>query len=276
MFDCALIDGAVVASDALDDRAFQYGDGLFETIAVVDGEPCLWHAHMQRLFTGCSRLGLPQPDQRLLLEECRRLAADTRYAALKLYWTAGDSPRGYRRPAAVRPRRILRLTSWEPAAGETGWRVRLCRYRLGDNPVLAGIKHLNRLDQVLGRAEWSNGRVDEGLMMSQDGRLMCGTISNLFLQFGEKLVTPRLDTAGVDGVVRGLVLQQATHSRTPVVIRDVAPDDAERADAMYLTSSLAGVVRVNRFESIGYDLGRAEHSLMSATRACCHVADDER
>ena len=101
-----LIDGVEADGGWLEERAFQFGDGLFETIAIIDGKPCLWDAHMARLADGCDRLRLPQPDLNQITEESRRLCAGRQRAVLKLYWTAGPSERGYRRPTALNPRRI--------------------------------------------------------------------------------------------------------------------------------------------------------------------------
>ena len=111
-----LIEGAEAEGDWLRERAFQFGDGLFETIAIIDEKPCLWDAHMARLAEGCGRLRLPQPDSERLVEEGRRLCAGQSRAVLKLYWTAGRSERGYRRPTKINPSRILYRSEWPQTA----------------------------------------------------------------------------------------------------------------------------------------------------------------
>jgi 4-amino-4-deoxychorismate lyase len=191
-----LVEGVEADGDCLFERAFQFGDGLFETVAVVDGNPCLWNAHMARLAEGCRRLRLPEPDFRLLAEEARRLCAGHRRVVLKVFWTAGRSQRGYRRPAPVAPRRMLQCSEWPGGVEGRSWELRRCAYRLGENPALAGIKHLNRLDQVVARAEWKDADFSEGLLLGQDGRVVCGTMSNIFVQRGDVLFTPVIDGAG--------------------------------------------------------------------------------
>ena len=268
-----LIDGIAADGGCVRERAFQFGDGLFETIAIIDGMPCLWNAHMARLSTGCQRLHLPRPDIARMTAECRSLCAGHERAVLKIFWTAGQSDRGYRRPASVRPQRILRLFEWPRHASGQAWVVRQCAHRLSENPMLAGVKHLNRLDQVVARSEWDDPEVGEGLMFGQDGRVVCGTMSNLFLQHGEDLQTPAIEGAGIAGVVRDLALALAAGSGNPVRVGRVSVEDVRAADALYLTNSLIGVVRVGRYDTSIYDTGLPEHPLMSEVARLCHHAE---
>ena len=268
MHDEGLIDGIPTDAGWLSDRALQYGDGLFETIAVVDAQPCLWNLHMARLAEGCRRLALPLPDFELLARESRPLCAGRVRAVLKLYWTAGSSARGYRRPVPLIPRRMLRVSDWSDPGD--AWRVRLCRHRLSENPTLAQIKHLNRLDQVIARAEWDDPATAEGLMLDQAGRVVGGTSSNLFLQQGDRLITPPIEGAGIAGVVRQLVLRLGERRGRPVQSSHVTPEQVRAADALYLTNALIGVVRVGRFEQKLYPLDTPLHPLMHEARNLCH------
>ena len=264
-----LIDGAEAEGGWLRERAFQFGDGLFETIAIVDEHPCLWDAHMARLAEGCERLRLPLPDFGRLGEESRRLCVGHSRAVLKLYWTAGRSERGYRRPTKISPSRILSLSEWRQTAVQ-GWTICQCAHRLAEAPALAGIKHLNRLDQVIARSEWDNDGIGEGLMLGQDSRVVCGTMSNVFLQQGQVLLTPVIGGAGVSGVVRNLTIELGRQSGNAVEVRAVTLDDVLGADALYLSNSLIGMVRVNRYESTDYDPDVVEHPLINKTRGLCH------
>ena len=276
MPDEVLIDGTAADGSWLGERAFQFGDGLFETIAIVNGSPCLWDAHMRRLAEGCRRLRLPRPDPQILIEESASLCAERDRAVLKVYWTAGRSARGYRRPQPVCPRRMLQLSDWPHTGPSSACAVRLCAHRLSENPVTAQIKHLNRLDQVIARAEWDDRDIGEGLMLGQDGRVIGGTMSNLFVQRGGKLTTPALDGAGIAGVVRDLALNLAANSGQAVEVTNVPINAVHAADALYLTNSLIGVVRVGRFETTAFDGAVAEHPLMTATRSLCHRSDIPR
>jgi len=151
--------------------------------------------------------------------------------------------------------------------------LRLCEQRVSENPALAGIKHLNRLDQVLARSEWSDPVIDEGVMLGQDGRVLCGTMSNLFAQQGDTLITPRLDGAGIAGVVRALLLQLAERRRMEVREQTLTLEQLKSSDAVYVTNSLIGVMRVGRFEATRYDMQLDEHPLVGEARSLCHVPE---
>jgi 4-amino-4-deoxychorismate lyase len=251
-----LIDGVPADTIAVADRGVHYGDGLFETIAVVDGEPCLWERHLVRLRAGCERLSIPLPPESQLADEALRLTRGVGRAALKLILTRGEGGRGYRPPDPPRPRRILRLSPW-PAYPEAwqamGVRVRYCRTRLGHQPLLAGLKHLNRLEQVLARAEWSDPDIAEGLMLDLDGQVVEGTQTNLFALLDGRLLTARLDRCGVAGVVRGLVMDTARVLGLTVVEEGLTPERLAAADALFLTSSLIGIWAVRELGGLALD-----------------------
>ncbi len=245
----ALINGSEANCLPVSDRGLQYGDGLFETLAVRDGAPCLWHAHLDRLARGADRLGIPCPPQELLLRECRQLAGGESTGVVKIILTRGSGGRGYGPPEGPQPSRILTLHPWPdypPDWGEQGVEVIFCRTRLGENPVLAGLKHLNRLEQVLARSEWRDRGIAEGLMQDIRGRIIGGTMSNLFLVRAGRLLTPRLDTCGIAGTVRDLVLRIAGAFGSKVLERDIMRADLFAADGLFLTNALIGVWPVRR------------------------------
>jgi 4-amino-4-deoxychorismate lyase len=238
------------------ERACQYGDGLFETVAVRKGQPCLWRYHLDRLLEGCDRLALPRPDTAQLEDIVRNAANGHDTIGLKLYWTAGRSARGYRRHPPLSPHGYLQTFPWRPPGERRPWHVRFCHHRVSENPRLAEIKHLNRLDQVLGRAEWEDDQFDEGLMFGQDGRLVCGTRSNIVLELKGRLVTPRIDRAGVAGVVRRCLIEEARRQHVDLEIRPVKRDEISMAEALYLTNALIGVQPVKRCEDRLFDVDR--------------------
>ncbi|MCB1774797.1 MAG: aminodeoxychorismate lyase [Gammaproteobacteria bacterium] len=269
-----LVDGQPDAWVGVSDRGLQFGDGLFETVAVVDGRPCHWQLHLARLVEGCKRLRLPTPDCGLLGREAASLCAGRQRATLKIYWTAGDSPRGYARPARLSPRRIVQVFDPPPTTPEAGpWRLTWCRQRWGENPQLAGIKHLNRLEQVLARDEVVGAGFDEGLMQGQDGRVVSGTMTNLLLQSDDRLVTPSLDAAGIRGVTRSLVVGLARDQGMAVDERVVSVDEVNEADAVFLCNSLLGIVRVASIDQRVYDVAVAGHAPVLAAGRLVHQPD---
>jgi len=228
--------------DAIDplDRGLLYGDGLFETIAVRDGNLRWLDWHLERLAEGANRLGFPQPEWQALRAELSAVAAGATSAVVKLILTRGLGTRGYRPPRAAQPTRIVALFPWpaaRPAAARVGW----CRTRLGRNPALAGLKHLNRLEQVLARAEWDDGEQEEGLMQDESGQVIAATQANLFVRFeGGAWVTPSLAHCGVAGVMRRAFRTWSAGQGAPVVERELTRSDVERASSLLLTNALIG------------------------------------
>lgn len=223
------------------DRGLHYGDGLFETVAVLDGRPRLLEWHLERLCEGARRLGFPAPDTRLLRDEIGAASIGPR-CVVKLILTRGSGERGYRPPRPALPRRIVAAWDWpmpSPARAD-GARVGWCRTRLGRNPLLAGLKHLNRLEQVMARAEWDDGDMDEGLMSDDRGQVICATQANVFAKIDGRWTTPQLDECGVAGVMRRAFCAWQAQRGTPVEVRGLARADVEAATALLLTSALAG------------------------------------
>lgn len=269
MVPSALINGSETDCLIVADRGLQYGDGLFETIAVHDGAPCLWHAHFDRLVRGADRLGIPCPPRELLLHECRQLAGGESSGVLKIILTRGSGGRGYGSPETPQSTRILTLHPWPDypmAWGERGVDVIFCRTPLGENPVLAGLKHLNRLEQVIARSEWRDRGIAEGLMQDGRGRIIGGTMSNLFLIRDGRLFTPRLDTCGIAGTVRDLVLRLAGTFGSKVLERDIMHVDLFAADGLFLTNTLIGVWPVRHLGTREISLDNLPSELLAAVQ----------
>ncbi len=248
------------------DRGLQYGDGLFETIAIIDGKPLQWQAHLARLFNGCEALQLPSPDGELLLKEALQLAEDNLKAILKIIITRGSGGgRGYRFPAEAAPTRILSIHPWPdyPATYyQQGIAVTLCKTRLGCNPALAGIKHLNRLEQVLARNEWQGDNIQEGLMLDQQGHIIEGTMSNLFMVEGDRLVTADLSQCGIKGVMRETVIALARQHKIPVQIEPINIERLMAATACFVTNSLIGLWPVRQLDDINYEHSKITQDLI--------------
>ncbi len=224
------------------DRGLMYGDGVFRTMRVRAGRPCNWACHLRLLHEDCRRLGLEEPPGEVLLAEIARLAPGE--AVAKVIVTRGASGRGYGIPEGATPTRIVAAyppAPDDPRAREEGVRVRRCELALGIQPRLAGVKSLNRLESVLARAEWTDPQVREGLLLDAGGRLVEGTMSNVFLVADGRVVTPALTRCGVRGSQRVRVLALARSAGLACEERDVAPDELERAQEVFLANSLIGI-----------------------------------
>ena len=250
------------------DRGLAYGDGLFETVAVRDGTAELWPEHLSRLVAGCERLGIPYPQE--LEAEGGALLEGVERGVLKVIVTRGVGGRGYRTPEVPEPTRILSIHPW-PEYPHAWWHdgvtVRVCDTPLGCNPRLAGLKHLNRLEQVLARAEWNEPAVAEGLMSDGDGRVVEGVMSNLFVVRDGELLTPVLDRCGVAGVMRGAVMRAAAEVGIGCVEGDVRRETLEGADELFLTNSLIGIWPVARLGEREWPVGPFTRRLQQALSA---------
>ncbi len=260
-----LVNGIPGDSISLTDRGLNYADGLFETIAIRDAQPRLIEKHLARLLQGCQRLQIPQPDTQLLRREITLLVDGDHYGTVKIMITRGSSQRGYRFPDAPVPSRIIGFSSGVPGgrAMPDGVRLRLCKTMISGTPMLAGIKTLARIEQLMARAEWEDPEIAEGLMSDAHGQLVCGTMSNVFIVRQGNVLTPDLSTCGVKGVMRAEVIAQATSSGISVREQGLLPDDLFNADEIFITNALIGIWPVTRFEDHEFMIGPVTRQLMS-------------
>jgi 4-amino-4-deoxychorismate lyase len=238
-----LVDGRVSDAVSADDRGLGYGDGLFETIRFVNGRAPLWERHMQRLQLACPRLRLPVPDMRQLQREADMVTAGMAHAVVRITLTRGIGERGYAMPALPRPTRIVAafpMPAIDAGLYDRGVRLHLCETRLAEQPALAGLKHLNRLEQVLARAERSDPAIHEGLLRDSGDRVISAVSANLFAVIDGIPVTPSLQRCGVAGVARAEVLDALPHAQ----VRDMSLDDCRCATEMFLCSIVRGILPV--------------------------------
>lgn len=237
--------GPVVESGVpFDDRGLAYGDGLFETVLVRDGMPLLWSQHKARFRRGCTVLGIVCPSEAEL--NALPASAGPGLKVLKLILTRGSGGRGYGVPAISQPRLRWRLTDFTVPSHswDKGVRVRLCRLQLSIQPLLAGLKHLNRLENVLARSEWSDPKVAEGLLCDSRDNLIEATAMNLFWLRHGRLETPRLDTSGVAGTLRAALMR-----RLPIAEVAVGKEVLNEAECVWLGNSIQGLWPVVRLDT---------------------------
>lgn len=239
-----LING--VAGDAVSvrDRGLAYGDGVFRTFPVRGGKPALWQRQYTKLAHDCKAIAIDCPPSATLESDLAQIGASEPDCVVKIIITRGDSARGYAPPSEPKPTRVVTssaLPDYPKHNAETGVRTHLCRIRLGTQPALAGIKHLNRLENVLARAEWSDPSITEGLLCDADDNVIGGTMSNLFIGKDGKLLTPDLKRCGVSGVMRELVVELARAYDTPLQIADIGIDELLAADELFVVNSVIGL-----------------------------------
>lgn len=243
-----LVDGQRVDSVPANDRGLAYGDGVFETLRARKRKLPLIDYHLERLFAGLRVLGIPPVSREILRRELREGARENPDGIVKLIVTRGSGARGYRVPVDCEPRRIITtapisidLTAWR----ERGVVLRVCTTPLEGPRALDGLKHLNRLSQVLARAEWRDPGIHEGLMRDAAGHIVEGTMSNLFAVCNNALITPPVGP-GVRGVMRRLVLEIAAANGIETAERFLDDAAIETADELFITNSVISVCPVRQ------------------------------
>ncbi|WP_271408293.1 aminodeoxychorismate lyase [Pseudomonas sp. Q1-7] len=262
------VDGHPAESISIKDRGLAYGDGLFETIAVRAGRPPLLEYHMARLAEGCRRLGLPL-DLQQMRTELLAFSAGLGEGVVKLMVTRGEGLRGYAPPPVALPRRILQsgpFPAYPESHREQGVQLFPCATRLAEQPLLAGLKHLNRLEQVLARAEWQGSEFAEGLMRDQAGRVVEGVFSNLFIARDGVLVTADLSRCGVAGVMRAALLDAVGAAGIPAEVRDIVFEEFLQADEVFLCNSLFGIWPVRSVTGHHWPVGPLTRKLQAIAR----------
>ncbi len=235
-----------VASDqiSLQDRGLQFGDGVFRTLRIDHGAIALWQRHADKLAGDAQALDIAAPPAQFWLDEIRALAL--RDATLKLIITRGATPRGYAWPAGLAANCIIQA---HPGPAHPphldGLKVCICKTPASWQPRLAGIKHLNRLENVLARAEVAAAGCDEGLLLDRDGNVVEGCMSNLLLLEGKALITPPLAASGVAGVMRSVALDVGAQLGWDIRLQEISLERVQAADQVWLSNSLLGVQHVS-------------------------------
>jgi 4-amino-4-deoxychorismate lyase len=254
MLEC-LVDGEISDRISVADRGLQFGDGLFETIAVAGGQPRFWQGHIDRLSQGCEQLGFPVTPQSVLLRELQTVSAGQSKCVVKIIITRGISGSGYAPGNSAETNRVVSSHSWPGKEGNQaspGIRARICSLRLGIQPALAGLNHLNRLERVLARSEWKDPSIHEGILLDREDHVICSVSSNIFLVHSGRLLTPRLDRCGVRGVMRGAILSAF---RERCEQRRLMLDMLPEADEVFTCNSVRGVLPVTRIDHWEYGIG---------------------
>lgn len=253
-----LINGIPADTVSASDRGLLYGDGVFRTLRREGGVSRCWTRHYAKLAADCAALDLYCPDAVTLAAELAQMPPD---CVAKIVVTRGPGTRGYAVAADVMPTRIVTsgaLPAYPESYYSSGVKAHLCKLRLASQPRLAGIKHLNRLENVLARMEWKDATIAEGLLLDEAGSVIEGTMSNVFAWREGVLHTPDLGRCGVAGVQRDRILALAADLGLPVRVEPLALEALMAADEVMLCNSVIGVWQVREFNGRiwqGGDLG---------------------
>lgn len=265
-----IINGEITDLISVEDRSLHYGDGVFETLVVENGIAQHWHAHLDRLNRGCEQLKIPVPDENLLADELSRLvqaqtASETTKLVAKIIISRGIGKRGYKPPGSVKTTRVIGVFPYPEYPSryfEDGIKLTVCKTPLSCNPVLAGVKHLNRLEQVMAQGEWADPDIVEGIMLNRDQYVIEGTMSNIFWIFNDQLFTPDLSNCGVEGVTRANILQLAKELQIPVNIGYFDMKELLSAVEIFISNSVFGILPVNEIDEHKVQVGPITRQLM--------------
>lgn len=247
-----LINGINEALSPLD-RGFAYGDGVFRAFVFNMGfnesQPHIWPLNYQKLVADCNVLGIVCPSAELLMGDISQLLVGNtkELLVIKIIITRGDGVRGYAPPAIASPNRVViqsALPSYPTQNTSDGVRLTVCDTRLSHQPKLAGIKHLNRLENVLARMEWQDSQIADGLLLDTAGNVIECTMSNLFARFGNMLLTPDLSVCGVAGVTRQRIIDVAPSLGLTVVVKKINLAELLEADEVIICNSIFGAWQV--------------------------------
>lgn len=247
-----LINGKPSAGLSVIDRGLGYGDGVFRTFLVKSGVPHHWELQYQKLSHDCQALGISCPNNDDLISDVQTLFTDSADAVGKIIVTRGESSRGYAVPVEIKANRIVIKSALPtyPLKNQTqGIKLHLCDLKLGVQEKLAGVKHLNRLENVLARMEWNDTNIADGLLLDSNGNVIECTMSNIFARFGNDLITPSLDQCGVAGIARARIIENSKYLNLDVKIEALKLDKLMQSDEVIICNSLFGAWQVVDFNN---------------------------
>ena len=241
----------------LDDRGLSYGHGLFETILMHQSTLPLFDRHLSRLNRGANALNIPIKSDliynyvQLFLDQLK--GQSIVQGVVKVIITAGTGGRGYKSPDTIEPRVVCSHSKLPKDIADyrnQAINVRFCEHKLPINHPLAGIKHLNRLDQILARNEWTCDNYHEGLMFSQSGHLIEAVSGNIFVKLADRWLTPCVDQAGVAGVMRSLMLEEIFPAcNIPVSVSAITMSELAESESLLLCNSIKGIAKVGSIDN---------------------------
>lgn len=266
-----LINGSFDHAISPFDRGFAYGDGVFRTLVMRDGLPENWPLHYQKLVADCGAIGIVCPSAELLMSDLQQLflpdgLTENHLAIAKIIITRGEGERGYAPPAVTMPLRVVIKTAMPQYPEENfvnGVSLYVCETRLAHQPRLAGIKHLNRLENVLARMEWNDPTITDGIMLDADNNVIECTSANIFARFGDVLLTPSLHQCGVAGVTRQRIMNIAHLLSLKIVVETFNVEKLLSADEAMICNSLYGAWQIREIQHKIWQAG----ALAANTRA---------
>ena len=223
------------------DRGFAYGDGIFRTLIMREGQPENWPLHYQKLVADCAAINIVCPSAEILMSDLAQLFLPTETAVAKIIITRGEGERGYAPPAITAPMRVVLKTAmpnYPKSYSAQGVNLHVCKTQLAAQPLLAGVKHLNRLENVLARMEWTDPTIADGIMLDHQNNVIECTAANIFARFNDTLITPDLSQCGIAGITRQRIIEHSKLWSLKIEINQINLEQLLSADEVIISSSL--------------------------------------
>jgi len=247
-----IINGNLFGTISPLDRGLAYGDGVFRTLKVVNGLPEQWPQQYQTLVADCGAIGIVCPSAELLMSDLTQLFTPDEIAVAKIIITRGDGERGFAPPAITAPMRLViksPMPDYPDINFTYGVNLHVCETRMSYQPKLAGIKHLNRLENILARMEWNDPAIVEGIMLDMDDSVIECTSANIFARFDDTLITPSLLKCGIAGITRQRILDIAYTFSLKTKIEAFDLKKLLSADEVIICNSLYGAWQVRSVQN---------------------------
>ena len=255
------VNGKLTNKINIKDRVVQYGDGVFETIAVKKNSVEFWKEHYRRLSQGCRVLKIKCPSELFLRKEITNFLKKIKKKkfVLKLIISRGEGGRGYKPPKNMKPTRILGAYDWPhyPEINyKKGIKIGICKSKIGFQPFLSKIKHLNRLEQVIARSEWETKKITESIMLDFNDNVIEGTMSNIFGIKKNIFYTPLIQFSGVEGVMRNVILKLLKKRKEKYKIKKITMKELLSFDEIFICNSIFGIWSVRQISNKKFPFGK--------------------
>lgn len=233
------------------DRALQYGDGIFRTFVVENKKPRHWKQHYKKIVEDCRAIKITPPKEKILLSDIKLLFKNNKKAVGKFIISRGVSERGYKFDDTITHNRFLTKTKMPVYPKEYfkfGVNLHVCKQKLYPS-VLSGVKHLNRLENIMARQEWKGDDYADGILLNQDGHVIECISSNIFMRIGKVIYTPKINNVGIKGVTREMIFKIA--AKLGFKIKEIIfnMEKLLKADEVFITNSLFGAIQVRKIKN---------------------------
>ena len=251
MTPIVLINGAKQSKISVFNRNTQFGDGLFETCLVENKNILFWSYHLARLNKGCERLGIEPVDESFWLSDIKKAISISRLrnCVVKIILSRGETRRGYSYTDTIKPTRVVIISTGPETPHKQNITLGFCDSGYSSNPALAGIKHCNRLEQVLARADLEH---DEGIMLDENGNVISVTQGNIYSIYANTLRTPRLDRCGIEGTRRTIILEIASEIGLQINVSPLTVEELMKADEVFISNSVMGIQAVSHIGEMSF------------------------